>query len=74
MIQEINKCCQPNMSEEERQKRIKLHSILDTFYIKKAKGAYVRTRAGSGWKRGKEIVHILSTWKKDVKKEIRLIV
>ncbi len=30
LIQEINKCCcQPNMSEEERQKLMKLHSILD---------------------------------------------
>ncbi len=33
------------MSEEEIQKRIKLHSILDQFYIKKAKRVYVRSRA-----------------------------
>ncbi len=33
------------MSEDERQKRIELHSILDEFDIKKAKGAYVRSRA-----------------------------
>ncbi len=58
------------MSEDERQKRIELHSILDEFDIKKAKGAYVRSRAK--WlEEGKKIVHILSTWKKDIRKEIR---
>lgn len=46
LIQDINKCCcQPNMSDEDKEKLIKLHSILDEFYIKKAKGAYVRSRA-----------------------------
>lgn len=46
LIQEINKCCcQANITDEEREKLIKLHSTLDEFYIKKAKGAYVRSRA-----------------------------
>lgn len=35
------------MSDEEREKLIKLHSTLDEFYIKKAKGAYVRS--GAKW-------------------------
>lgn len=46
LIQEINKrCCKSVLTDEDKDKLISLHSLLDELYIRKAKGAYVRSRA-----------------------------
>lgn len=48
-IQLINKinmcCCKSVLSDEDKKKLIHLHSSLDELYVRKAKGAYVRSRA-----------------------------
>lgn len=46
LIQEIIKCCCKSiLTDEDKDKLINLHSLLDELYIRKAKGAYVRSRA-----------------------------
>ncbi len=48
--------------DKERQK-LKLHSILDELYIKKAKGTYVRSRV-KWMEEGGKLVHNILIWKK----------
>lgn len=46
LIKEINDTCnKTTLNENDKEKRVELHSKLDEIYTKRAKGAYIRSRA-----------------------------
>lgn len=46
LIKEINDTCnKTTLNENDKEKLVELHSKLDEIYTKRAKGAYIRSRA-----------------------------
>lgn len=72
ILKEINEYSNKlSLTEDDRSRLLLLQSQLDEIYMRKSKGAYIRSRA-KWMKKGRKIQRISADWKKSIKKETLL--